>query len=359
MRKCIKWTSCGNFPYICSMKDEAIHIDNLAIGYSVKGKEKIVANHISAVIKSGELTCLLGANGVGKSTLLRTLSSFQPKMGGAIYIAGKEIKKYNDRQLSKVVSVVLTEKCDLYNMTVAELVGLGRTPYTGFWGGLSVGDEKVVRQAMEQVGIAHLSQRMAHTLSDGERQKAMIAKALAQETPVIFLDEPTAFLDFPSKVEMLLLLHHLSREMHKTIFLSTHDLELALQIADKIWLMDAVKGVHIGTPEDLALNGELEQFFSGKNVAFEPGTGFFRVSHASMYQVGLSGNDAHRCAMVKKALSRVGIEAVPAYGQPVTVEVGDEYYTICHSRMRKGHLSTIEELLDVFDSNSVPLDCHL
>lgn len=333
------------------MNNEAIHIENLAIGYSLKGKEKIVADHISAVIKSGELTCLLGANGVGKSTLLRTLSAFQPKMRGAVYIAGKEISEYNDRQLSRMVSVVLTEKCDLYNMTVAELVGLGRTPYTGFWGGLSAEDERVVCQAMKQVGVAHLANRMAHTLSDGERQKAMIAKALAQETPVIFLDEPTAFLDFPSKVEMLLLLHQLSRDMQKTIFLSTHDVELALQIADKIWLMDKTKGVHIGTPEDLALKGDLEMFFSGENVIFEPHTGLFRVGRRCTRQVGLYGKDACRCAMVQKALSRVGVEAVHADGQKVTVEVGDDDFIIHLSGTDKKRLATIEELLDVWISS--------
>lgn len=345
MRNCIKCTCCVIFIYICSMNNEAIHIKNLTIGYSAKGKKRIVADHISAVIKSGELTCLLGANGVGKSTLLRTLSAFQPKMGGAVYIDGKEISEYNDRQLSKVVSVVLTEKCDLYNMTVAELVGLGRTPYTSFWGGLSADDEKVVWQAMKQVGVAHLAGRMAHTLSDGERQKAMIAKALAQETPVFFLDEPTAFLDFPSKVEILLLLHQLSRETQKTIFLSTHDVELALQIADKIWLMDGIEGVHIGTPEDLALSGDLEKFFSGGSVVFEPHTGLFRVNHSCHERVGLYGKNTCRCAMVRKALSRVGIEAVHTDGQTIAVEVEDDCFMLHLPGVGKRRLSTIEELL--------------
>ena len=174
----------------------------------------MVAEGIDAAIRSGELTCLLGANGVGKSTLLRTLSAFQPKLGGEIMIAGKEIEAYTDKELSQTIGVVLTEKPDIRNMTVRELVALGRSPYTGFWGTLHDEDWQVVDEAIDAVRISSLRERMVHTLSDGERQKVMIAKALAQQTPVIFLDEPTAFLDFPSKVEMMQLLRRLAREAH-------------------------------------------------------------------------------------------------------------------------------------------------
>lgn len=210
------------------MKSETIRIDSLSIGYRGKSSVKVVAANYNATINSGELTCLLGANGVGKSTLLRTLSAFQPKISGHIFIQGKDISDYTDSDLSTVISVVLTEKCDVRNMTVTELVGLGRSPYTNFWGTLTKDDRRIVEHSIELVRAGELKDRMVHTLSDGERQKVMIAKALAQETPVIFLDEPTAFLDFPSKVEIMQLLHRLSRETGKTIFLSTHDLELAL-----------------------------------------------------------------------------------------------------------------------------------
>jgi len=290
------------------MNKETIHIENLSIGYPGKGDVKVVADGICAGINSGELTCLLGANGVGKSTLLRTLSAFQPKLGGNIFIEGKEIGNYTDKQLSRVISVVLTEKCDIRNMSVVELIGLGRSPYTGFWGTLSKEDKTVVDKSIALVGIPHLAHRMVHTLSDGERQKVMIAKALAQETPVIYLDEPTAFLDFPSKVEMMQLLHQLSRQTDKTIFLSTHDLELALQIADKIWLMDKVNGVTIGTPEDLSLNGSLSNFFARKGIAFDLETGLFRVANEYTSQIRLAGH-GQKYAMVRKALQRNGILA--------------------------------------------------
>lgn len=301
---------------------ETIHINNLSIGYPGKGDVKVVASNICAGINSGELTCLLGANGVGKSTLLRTLSAFQPRLSGEIHIQGKDLSTYSDKQLSKVISVVLTEKCDIRNMTALELIGLGRSPYTGFWGTLSKEDKAVVDNAIELVGISNLANRMVHTLSDGERQKVMIAKALAQETPVIYLDEPTAFLDFPSKVEMMQLLHRLSRRTDKTIFLSTHDLELALQIADKIWLMDKLNGVTIGTPEDLSLDGSLSCFFARKGIVFDLDTGLFRVNTEYTSQVRLVGH-GQKYAMVRKALQRNGILANRNIESDVYIETGD------------------------------------
>ena len=185
------------------------------------------------------------------------------------------LSSYSDKELSKLIGVVLTEKPDVRNMTVRELVSLGRSPYTGFWGTCSKEDLRIVDEAIDMVGIGELSRRPVHTLSDGERQKVMIAKALAQQTPVIFLDEPTAFLDYPSKVEVLQLLRRISREAEKTIFLSTHDVELALQLADTLWLMSktspstgsgTVEGagpMAIGSPKELAASGNLGRFIEG------------------------------------------------------------------------------------------------
>ena len=260
------------------MNNETIRLENLTIGYRSKSDTRVVAKGICAAIRQGELTCLLGANGVGKSTLLRTLSAFQPKLGGDIFLDGKEISGFTDKQLSHVISVVLTEKPDIRNMTVEELVGLGRSPYTGFWGTYSKEDLSVVDEAIDMVGIGDLSQRLVHTLSDGERQKVMIAKALAQQTPVIFLDEPTAFLDYPSKVEVLQLLRSISKEAEKTIFLSTHDVELALQLADTLWLMRKIdecgvrSPVAIGTSKELAAQGELSRFIEREDIVFDKET---------------------------------------------------------------------------------------
>lgn len=260
------------------MMGETIELRNLSIGYHTKHGVKTVAQGISGTIKSGELTCLLGANGVGKSTLLKTLSSFQPYTEGEIYLNGREISEYSDKQLSRLIGVVLTEKPDVRNMTIRELVSLGRSPYTGFWGTYSKDDLKVVDEAIAMVGIEPLSKRMVHTLSDGERQKAMIAKALAQQTPVIYLDEPTAFLDYPSKVEVLQLLSRISREAGKVIFLSTHDVELALQLADTIWLMTSGEGIAIGSPKTLADNGALGRFIERDGIKFDVESMAIRVT---------------------------------------------------------------------------------
>lgn len=334
------------------MKQDTIHIRKLTTGYPGKGSAKIVAKDIDATISSGELTCLLGANGVGKSTLLRTLSAFQPPIGGEIEIMGKKLTEYTDKQLATVIGVVLTEKCSLRNMTVEELVGMGRSPYTGFWGNLGKEDKKIVGNAIAMVRIEDLKYRMMHTLSDGERQKVMIAKALAQETPVIFLDEPTAFLDFPSKVEIMQLLHHLSRSTNKTIFLSTHDLELALQIADKIWLMDKVNGVTIGTPEDLSIDGCLSNFFSRKGIVFDMETGLFRIDNEFEKKIRLVGH-GNKYAMVRKALQRNGILANRHVDSDFYIETGDmttSGYVIHPTNQDALKVNTIEELLKQVDA---------
>ena len=260
------------------MNNETIILSNLSIGYQGKNDVKVVASGITAAIRQGELTCLLGANGVGKSTLLRTLSAFQPKLDGSISIDGREISDFSDKELSKKIGVVLTEKPDVRNMTSRELVALGRSPYTGFWGGLRDDDWQVVDDAINIVGIQTLSDRMIHTLSDGERQKVMIAKALAQQTPVIYLDEPTAFLDFPSKVEMMQLLRRLAREEQKTIFLSTHDFELALQVSDTLWMMEKGGRLSIGTPEALAADGALARYVERPGITFDSNTLTVKVS---------------------------------------------------------------------------------
>ncbi len=251
---------------------KSVVLQNLSIGYLNKGNRKVVATGLNAAINQGELTCLLGRNGIGKSTLLRTLSAFQPALGGDISVALTSnlspLTSLSDRQLSRTIGIVLTEKPDVQNMSVEELVGMGRSPYTGFWGTLSDDDRSIVDNAIRLVGIESLKGRMVHTLSDGERQKVMIAKALAQQTPIIYLDEPTAFLDFPSKVEMMQLLRRLANDEQKTIFLSTHDVELSLQLADCIWLMEPEQ-LSVGTPRQLADQGVLERFIAHDGIRFD------------------------------------------------------------------------------------------
>ena len=251
-----------------------IELKNLTTGYG----EHIVARSINSIIPEGNLISLLGPNGVGKSTLLRTLCAFQPAISGDIIINGTSLQELTQAQLSRIISVVLTERLDVRAMTVHNLVSLGRSPYTGFWGRLDEEDERQVRQAIDQVGISELYEREIGTLSDGELQKAMIAKALAQQTPIILLDEPTAFLDFPSKVEMMRMLHRLAHEMNKTIFFSTHDVEMALQLSDQLWLMTA-EGVHSGTPDELTADGSLADFIHIEGIHFDSERKLFIIEH--------------------------------------------------------------------------------
>lgn len=287
--------------------DISIQLKNLTVGYRCKGGEKVIASGLNASIHPEKMTCLLGENGVGKSTLLRTLSAFIPPLTGEIEISGRTLRRYSVRELSRIIGVVLTDKSHLGNMTVTELVGLGRSPYTDFWGRLTPEDRRIVNESIEAVGITSLKERAIGTLSDGERQKAMIAKALAQQTPVIFLDEPTAFLDYPSKVEIMQLLHDITRTTRRTVFLSTHDMEFALQMADCIWLMKRNEPLRTGTPEDLSLDGTLSGFFAREGIAFDRSAGLFRIEHRYNCGVRLTGSGL-LFDMADKALRRNGID---------------------------------------------------
>ena len=206
-----------------------IRLSHLSVGYS---PSLPVVSDINAVVRSGQLTCLTGENGIGKSTLLKTLTGFLPKLGGELLLDDREVGTFSQRELARQVSIVLTQKPDVQNLTVEEVIGLGRSPYTGFFGRFHDADRTVIADALASVGIEPLRHRMIQTLSDGERQKVMIAKALAQQTPAILLDEPTAFLDFPSKAETFRLLQRMAHDRDKLILLSTHDLGLAVRFAD-------------------------------------------------------------------------------------------------------------------------------
>ena len=192
-------------------------------------------------------------------------------LAGTVDIAGKSIAAYSAKALAKQMSIVLTRPITVQQLCVNELVALGRYPYTDHWGRLTSHDETIVMESLSLVGMQAFSQRKVGTLSDGERQKVMIAKALAQQTAIILLDEPTAFLDFPSKIDMLKLLKHLAHRLQKTILLSTHDLAFALKMADNLWLMQAGK-LHEGTPKQLADIGLLANYIHQKGVTFNPQT---------------------------------------------------------------------------------------
>lgn len=245
-----------------------LELRDLYIGYAEDADRHIVAEALSASLPKGTLACLVGANGVGKSTLMRTLSGFQPALRGEVRIDGRAIEAYTSRELSERVGVVLTERENAPDLTVEEVVAIGRMPYTNFWGSLSKADRHVVDEAIALVGIEHLRHKKIGRVSDGERQKTMIAKALAQQTDIIFLDEPTAFLDYGSKVSVMRLLRQLAREQGKAILLSTHDLEIAFQTADELWILQH-DGLQTGSLDALEQLGAVSAFLAQSGLRYE------------------------------------------------------------------------------------------
>lgn len=275
---------------------------NLTLGYP----NKTVLTGVDFDLRSGELTALLGANGSGKSTLIKTLCGFIKPLDGTLLLDGKSVNSFSKRVLSQKIGVVLTEKNSEGGLRVSEMVGLGRYPYTGFFGRLTTEDMYVVEDSLAKIGIESMRDRYVSELSDGERQKVMIAKSLAQECPVIILDEPTAYLDLKSKVEITSLLHSLAVRENKCILMSTHDLELALQLSDKLWLISKDKPFEYGATEDLILRGALNGIFGDNNsVEFDSSVGMFKSVKSSTYKVEIEG-DPESIFWINNALLRGG-----------------------------------------------------
>lgn len=288
------------------MNDYILTTSNLTIGYKTSRREtRVVASNISVSLNAGELVCLLGANGAGKSTLLRTLAGMQSPISGKVQLLGNDVYKLAPQELAKRLSLVLTEKVDVGMLSAYVLVTMGRYPYTDWWGGLTPKDEAIVNWAIDAVGAVHLAQRYVSELSDGERQKIMIARALAQEPVLMLLDEPTAFLDLPRRVEIMQLLRSLARKTFQAILLSTHDLDLALRQADRIWLLSENGSLHVGAPEDLVLSGAFASTFNSEGVEFNPLTGEFDFNTPIRGNVNLVG-EGMEALWTKRALQRSG-----------------------------------------------------
>lgn len=299
-------------------QNPSIYTSGLSIGYLLKGgKKKIVHNNLSLSLYPGEITCLLGLNGAGKSTLLRTLCGFQPPLGGEIFLSGKPLSSYSQNQFSLTIGVVLTEKTNAGGITVYDLVSLGRHPYTGFFGQLKKQDRIIIEESLEATGIAHKSTSYVSELSDGERQKAMIAKALAQQCPIILLDEPTAFLDITSRIETMVLLHKLAKEQNKAILLSTHDIEQAIQLGDCLWLQAKNHPMLCGSPEDLILSGTFGTFFEKEGIQFDLTTGKLNIIRKTT-PIGIAGEDT-LVYWISNALIRNGYHPEPIQQQAIKI----------------------------------------
>lgn len=237
----------------------------LVAGYGGR-RRRIVLDRISVAVSAGEMVAVLGPNGAGKSTLLRTLAGMLPALGGELEIDGQSLASLSPRQRARRIGVVLPERLAPGMLRGAELVALGRYPRTGWTGGLAPRDREVVERMLRSVGAAHLAQRDVAALSDGERQRLMIARALAQEPRMLILDEPTAYLDLPGRVDVMHLLARLAGE-GSAVLISTHDLDLALRTAGRVWLIDHEGGLQAGTPSELLRAGAFEQAFASEELA--------------------------------------------------------------------------------------------
>ena len=250
------------------MIDE-IKIKELSTGFRLKGKAaKVLHENLNISLSKGEIVCILGPNGAGKSTLLKTIPGFSRPLSGEIYIGDHSLDKLSIKEISKIVSVVLTEKIDDLYLTAYEIVMTGRYPYGTFTGKLTDKDVALINQAFQQVGITWLANQNFYKLSDGEKQKVMIARAIAQDTPFIFLDEPVAYIDSPSKIGIMQLLKHLSKSLHKGILMATHDLDAALLYADHLWLLGRNGEWTEGKPDQLVEEGIINDFFDQDNITF-------------------------------------------------------------------------------------------
>ena len=282
-----------------------IQTNHLTIGYGHGNKKKVIQKDLSFSLEQEKLTALLGANGAGKSTLIKTLCGFLPPLEGNILLEDKILSSYSTSILSRKIGTVLTDRNIDGGLTVYDVIGLGRYSFTGFFGTLTSDDKSIIEDAAQQVGIHHKMHTHIALLSDGERQKTMIAKAIAQQCKTIILDEPTAFLDVKSRIEITNLLRKIVKD-GKTILMSTHDLELALQLSDNLWILSDKYGLEEGCTEDLILQGALNHIFEDRNIVFDSLSGTFRYNRISNQEIFIEEGNKELSYWIKNALLRNG-----------------------------------------------------
>ncbi len=307
----------------------ALQTLNLTIGYrNPRQSDVVIADDLNLTLQRGTLVGLLGPNGAGKSTLLRTLAGMQKSLSGDVILSGMQANQISAQDLAKKLSVVLTDRPNIGLMNGYALVALGRYPYTSWTGKLSDYDEAMVRWAVDAVNAGDIADKPVLELSDGQRQKLMIARALAQETDVIMLDEPTAFLDLPRRVEVMQLLKALAHVTNRAILLSTHDLDLALRSCDTLWLM-ANGQVRTGAPEDLVLSDAFEATFQSDGLIFNKQTGTFSIALPQQIPIAVKG-DGIAYTWTCRALERAGyvIDPTSAVAEVDTQQANVWYLTV-------------------------------
>ncbi|MBR1543658.1 MAG: ABC transporter ATP-binding protein [Muribaculaceae bacterium] len=243
---------------------------SLSVGFKNGKATTTLLSELNLSLEQGTLTALLGRNGAGKSTLLRAIGGSERPLSGCVKINGDDLHNMSFAQAARLIALVTTERVSVGALTVRELVELGRQPHTGFLGKLSAQDREAVEQAMENTGIKDMAGKMMSQLSDGERQKVMIARALAQETPVIILDEPTAFLDVANRIETMQLLGELAHAQDKAVLLSSHDISQSLRLADRLWLVTDNRSIICDSPQKILSNNEMDRIFNSDHIRFNP-----------------------------------------------------------------------------------------
>ena len=296
---------------------------DLSVGYRVsRARHHTVASGIRQEIRRGQLVCLIGPNGAGKSTLMRTLAGMQAPLKGSVLLDCSDLQRMSKLELARRVSVVLTSKIGLGQMTAWDLAALGRMPFTNWSGRLTPKDEEIVATALRDAGALAFSDRLVAELSDGERQKVLLARALARQPKLMILDEITAFLDLPRRIVVMTILRDLVRSGDRAILLSTHDLELALSMAATVWLLPKDGSLVSGAPEDLVLNGAFAKAFAAEGLIFDASTGGFTTAKPSGRLVQVSGSGP-AVVWTRRALERAGwtpVDAAPASHPHVAVE---------------------------------------
>lgn len=290
----------------------ALRARGLSIGWMGR-TEEVLASGIELELRQGEVGVLVGPNGSGKSTLLRTLMGSLPPLAGEALLCGTDVRRLTIEERARRAASVFTDRYDSGYFSVMDIVAFGRYPYTDARGRLSAHDREAVREAIAAVGLEGLSSRLFAELSDGERQKALIARAVAQDCPLLVLDEPTAFLDAPARVEVFHLARSLAREKDKAIVLSTHDIDHALRFADRLWLMDGSHRFLEGAPEDLATGGHIGRAFDGAAFRFSLASGSFTsISQTAPLAVAIDGAPGISRTWTERLIERLGLVAVQA-----------------------------------------------
>lgn len=299
-----------------------IQIVDLTIGYQAGKQTKPVLDQLNVTVHQGELIGIVGQNGIGKSTLLRTIARLQKPLKGSVLLDGKSVEAFSRSKFAGRLSFVSTEILKLNHCTVRQMVSFGRSPYTNWFGTMVTNDIVMVEEAMESVGITAISDRYINEISDGERQRVMIARSLAQDTEIIVLDEPTAFLDMPNKYEVVHLLGELSRKKNKTILFTSHDLNIAMREADRLWLITPNSFTE-GVPEDLVLRHAISGLFDETRLKFDARKGEFSIRRKPIGACKLNGKGT-AFTWTRKAMERLGYdtESEP-YAFEISVEEKD------------------------------------